>query len=465
MIPSVNFHLWEPCNMRCKFCFATFQDVKNSILPKGHLSKQDAIEVVSQLAEIGFEKITFAGGEPTLCPWLPDLIATAKQSGLTTMIVTNGSKLTNDFLQANRGQLDWIAVSIDSTNPATNVAIGRAITGKKPLTIDFYKSLMDRIKEFGYGLKINTVVTSQNFNENLSEIIEYAQPKRWKILQALPIQGQNDHKIDSLIVSQHQFLQYINRHAELERITNIIAESNHEMRGSYAMVDPAGRFYDNAKGTHNYSNPILEVGARIAIQQVNFDFDKFIERGGVYDWQMKKPFPAKITLSGCVGSGKTTTGKLLAERLEFSFISIGNKTRELAQSKGLSIVDFQKLCLTDPEMDRQIDREFSNECNNSEMIVIDYRLGFKFVKNAYHVFLKISEDTATKRIKVANRMAESSETIQERNESFKNQFLNAYGVDYTMPKNYDLIVEAEKFNGPDEIVEYILSQIGHTDAH
>lgn len=27
-IPSVNYHIWEPCNMRCRFCFATFQDVK-----------------------------------------------------------------------------------------------------------------------------------------------------------------------------------------------------------------------------------------------------------------------------------------------------------------------------------------------------------------------------------------------------------------------------------------------------
>lgn len=80
MIPSVNYHLWEPCNMRCKFCFATFQDVKHSILPKGHLPKEQAIEVILQLAEIGFEKITFAGGEPTLCPWLPELIATAKEA-------------------------------------------------------------------------------------------------------------------------------------------------------------------------------------------------------------------------------------------------------------------------------------------------------------------------------------------------------------------------------------------------
>ncbi|HPF92214.1 MAG TPA: radical SAM protein, partial [Flavobacteriales bacterium] len=94
MIPSVNFHLWQPCNMRCRFCYATFQDVKRSILPKGHLPRGQAIEVVRHLAAHGFQKITFAGGEPTLCPWLPDLIGTAKEAGMTTMIVTNGSRLS-----------------------------------------------------------------------------------------------------------------------------------------------------------------------------------------------------------------------------------------------------------------------------------------------------------------------------------------------------------------------------------
>src|SRR6478672_1227479 len=100
-IPSVNFHLWEPCNMRCKFCFATFQDVKQSILPQGHLPKEQAIQVVQQLARFGFQKITFAGGEPSLCPWLNELITSAKDAGMTTMIVTNGSRLTDNFLEAN----------------------------------------------------------------------------------------------------------------------------------------------------------------------------------------------------------------------------------------------------------------------------------------------------------------------------------------------------------------------------
>jgi predicted cytidylate kinase len=375
------------------------------------------------------------------------------------MIVTNGSKLTDEFLEANQKYLDWIAVSIDSLNPERNIEIGRAISGNTPLSIEYYKRILDRIKHYDYGLKINTVVTSKNFSENLSELIEYAQPKRWKVFQALPIQGQNDKGIGEFVVNNQQFLDFINNHRKLESITNIIPESNYDMKGSYAMVDPAGRFYDNAKGKHNYSRSILEVGARIAIQQVNYDFDKFIGRGGIYDWKNKKTFPTKITLSGCVGSGKTTVGKLLANKLRYNFISIGNKTRQLAETKGLSIAQFQELCLMNPEMDKQIDFEFSNECNNSERLVIDYRLGFKFIKNAYHIFLKISEETAIERIRSANRSAETFETVSQRNESFKKQFLNAYGVDYTMPKNYDLIVDVEQFKNTEEVVEYIIGKL------
>lgn len=445
--------------MRCKFCFATFQDVKHSILPKGHLPKEQAIEIVLQLADIGFEKITFAGGEPTLCPWLPELIRTAKNAGMTTMIVTNGTKLTDEFLLANKSNLDWIAVSIDSIIPETNIEIGRAIIGKTPLTVSYYKHLMNRIKDFGYGLKINTVVTNKNYTENLSEIIQYAEPKRWKIFQALPILGQNDNKIDSLQVTTEQFYHFIDTHKKMEAITNIIPETNNDMKGSYAMVDPAGRFYDNAKGKHNYSKPILEVGARIAIQQVNYDFNKFIERGGIYDWNNKKPFPAKITLSGCVGSGKTTIGKLLATKLQYDFISIGNKTRQFAETNGMTITEFQEKCLSNPEMDIKIDLEFSSECNIAENIVIDYRLGFKFVKNAFHIFLKVSEETAIARLKAANREKETFETISQRNDFFRNQFINAYGFDYTMPKNYDLIVDVEQFSSAEEIVEFIINHL------
>ncbi|MCX7549018.1 viperin family antiviral radical SAM protein [Xanthomarina sp. F1114] len=280
-IPSINFHLWEPCNMRCNFCFATFQDVKQTILPKGHLPAKEALEVVTKIAEAGFEKITFAGGEPLLCKWLPKLIKTAKQSGMTTMIVTNGSKLTEEFLKENKPYLDWIAVSVDSLEEENNIRIGRAITGKRPLSKAFYYDLVDTIRKYGYGLKINTVVNKINYKDNLTEFIEYANPQRWKVLQVLPIVGQNDIKIDAFKITDKEYNYFLNTHKD---VRSIVPESNDEIKGSYVMIDPAGRFFDNAQGKHNYSKPILEVGVNHALQTMNYNLEKFLNRGGVYDW-------------------------------------------------------------------------------------------------------------------------------------------------------------------------------------
>jgi len=281
-VPSINFHLWEPCNMRCKFCFATFQDVKNTILPKGHLPKAKAIEVVCQLAKAGFEKITFAGGEPTLCPWLSDLMAIAKSRGMTTMIVTNGTRLTDDFLRENRKHLDWIAISIDSLSDTTNLATGRAVVGKRVIDKSDYERLIDQMHHYGFGLKINTVVTRLNYREDMTNFMLTSGAERWKVLQVLPIVGQNDTCISDFTITDEQFKYFLNRH---KKVDFLVPESNSAMKGSYVMVDPAGRFFENSKGIHHYSEPILEIGVFEALQSLTYDFEKFIERGGIYNWK------------------------------------------------------------------------------------------------------------------------------------------------------------------------------------
>ena len=81
-IPTVNYHLWKPCNMRCKFCFAAFKDIGQHILPKGHLGRENCMLVVESLAQAGFRKINFAGGEPTLCPCIsPSCVDCARCPG------------------------------------------------------------------------------------------------------------------------------------------------------------------------------------------------------------------------------------------------------------------------------------------------------------------------------------------------------------------------------------------------
>ena len=283
-IPSVNFHLWRPCNMRCRFCFATFMDLGNDILPKGHLNQEDCLSVVEALASAGFDKVNFAGGEPTLCPWLPDLIRRAKNLGCITSMVTNGSRITPDWLDNVSEYLDWAALSIDTVDQEKLRKTGR-VTVDGPLSGTDYLHVVNLLKLHGVRLKINTVVTQINRDEDLTEFIETAHPERWKLLQVLPVGAQNDGSVPELAITSEQFNRYVARNRRVEELgITVVPENNDLMTGSYVMVDPAGRFFDNMSGCHRYSRPILELGVAAALQEVSIDPHKFRSRDGVYDW-------------------------------------------------------------------------------------------------------------------------------------------------------------------------------------
>ena len=270
--------------MKCRFCFATFQDIGQDALPKGHLPREDCLMVVEALATAGFDKINFAGGEPTLCPWLPDLIRRAKELGLTTSMVTNGSCVTWEWLDRVDGCLGWAAVSIDTVDPEKMKLMGRT-TRAGPLSENDYLRILDMLRQRGIRLKVNTVVTRSNYDEDLAGFIVKARPERWKLLQVLPVRGQNDGLVDHFVITHEEFAHYVarNRYVESMGIV-VIAESNELMTGSYVMVDPAGRFFDNAAGTHVYSRPINQVGVDAALREVTIDPDRYRLRDGLYDW-------------------------------------------------------------------------------------------------------------------------------------------------------------------------------------
>ncbi|MFZ4454659.1 MAG: cytidylate kinase family protein [Bacteroidales bacterium] len=168
----------------------------------------------------------------------------------------------------------------------------------------------------------------------------------------------------------------------------------------------------------------------------------------------------KITLSGNAGTGKTTIAKTISEQLKFEFISIGNFTREYAKAKfNMNINDFQLKCLQEPELDNIIDIRFSDLCNQKDGIVADYRLGFYFIKGAFNVLLKVSDDVAFNRINYANRTDEltDKESIGKRNHDMKQRFIDKYDIDYTDEKNYSLIINTDNYS-PTEVSKLIITK-------
>ena len=268
---SVNWHLWPRCLNNCKFCFGTFKDIQSV------LSKEQALKIPSILKSVGTEKLSLTGGEPLLCPHLGDLLVEAKRCELTTMLITNGSLLTKSFIDKYHSYIDWIALSVDSADEITQFMLGRG-TGNH---IQKIKEIVKDVHRAGINLKINTVVTKMNWEEDMSELILELNPKRWKVLQVLPIKGQNDDYIDSLKIANVEFESFVRKHAHL----NPICERNEDMRGSYLMLDALGRFFQNTKGYLEYSSSILDVCPLKALEQVGWNQDKFISRGGLYNWK------------------------------------------------------------------------------------------------------------------------------------------------------------------------------------
>jgi len=230
--------------------------------------------IIQQLAEAGFIKINFVGGEPTLCPYLGDLIMQSKKFDLITSIVSNGTGITQQFIQKYGKNIDWIGLSLDSGRESIQKALGRGNGNYVKNTIKKCKLVRkNRIK-----FKINSVITRLNYNENMSDVIIRVRPDRWKVFQVLEIKGQNSSSIKDLLITEEQFEQFIERHENL----NLIVEKNDAMIESYIMIDPMGRFFQNTGNIYHFSRPILDVGISNALNDIKYNHAKFIERGGIY---------------------------------------------------------------------------------------------------------------------------------------------------------------------------------------
>lgn len=268
---TASFHIVKPCNFACKFCYATFDDLKVG----SQMTLSDAETIIDKLVENGVQKITFAGGEPMLYKHLDDIIIYAKMKRATTSIITNGYLITDDWLRKMKPVLDWIGISVDSIDDETNKKIGRKMSSR-----DYIEKLV-MINSFGYKLKLNTVVNAYNKNEDFHYLIDRFAPERWKVFQALRVSGQNDRQFDEIKVSDIDYKFFVARHRDIE---SIVPEDNELMTGSYLLIDPLGRMFENSKGEHTYSDSLIENSYDHCINQISLNHKTFLARGGIYEW-------------------------------------------------------------------------------------------------------------------------------------------------------------------------------------
>lgn len=281
-VTSVNYHISRRCNYACGFCFHT---AKTSSI----LKLNEAIEGVNLLHQAGMKKLNFAGGEPLLYPKFVGELAKYCKTVLgleSVSIVTNGSKLKESWFQKYGAFIDVLALSCDSFDETVNIKIGRA-EGKKACQTNYAYKAAKICADYGIKFKINTVVNAYNWREDMCKHIAALKPKRWKVFQVLPLEGENKgcgalRDVDPFLVTKSQFDEFVKRHNVHKEV--LVAESNELMQNSYLILDENMCFLNCSQGGKTPSKSILDVGVKQALRQAGFDNQTFVDRGGVYEW-------------------------------------------------------------------------------------------------------------------------------------------------------------------------------------
>ena len=176
-----------------------------------------------------------------------------------------------------------------------------------------------------------------------------------------------------------------------------------------------------------------------------------------------------ITISGDIGSGKSTTGKLICKKLGYNYLSTGAIQRKIAEEMGMTTLELNHLTDSRLDIDEKID-SYTRALNDTEDdYIVDSRLAWHFIPSSYKVYLLCDEDVAAQRIsKDKDRASDESnrevghliEKIKERRKSEQERFMRIYGIDFGDLGNYDQLIDTAYFN-PEEVVSLILDGIDH----
>jgi MoaA/NifB/PqqE/SkfB family radical SAM enzyme len=100
------------CNLTCGYC--TEYDRTSDPVPYDQLALR-----LAKLAELRAWAVCLTGGEPTMHPRLPDLVAEMRRLGFKRrMLITNGMRLTPDLIDALNGAgLTDMQISVDGVKP------------------------------------------------------------------------------------------------------------------------------------------------------------------------------------------------------------------------------------------------------------------------------------------------------------------------------------------------------------
>ncbi len=124
---AINMDLCNECNANCRFCRTERGQIYNqnpregeNPICKGKMPVENAQDIIAQAADHVLLLILYVNGEPLLYKGLVDLVRSATDRGLATMIATNGLLLNEEIIRnLLEARIDFIKVAISGFHQET----------------------------------------------------------------------------------------------------------------------------------------------------------------------------------------------------------------------------------------------------------------------------------------------------------------------------------------------------------
>lgn len=170
-----------------------------------------------------------------------------------------------------------------------------------------------------------------------------------------------------------------------------------------------------------------------------------------------------ITITGRLGSGKSTVAGIISKQLGYEIYSTGAVQRSAAEKLGITTLELNQRMMTDPGFDHIIDDTVTKLSLERENIIFDSRMAWHFARNAFRVFISVDTMEAARRVQMADRgevetystVEEAEAALRSRGDLERERFISIYGVDYLDKNNYDLVVDSTH-STPEEVAAKII---------
>ncbi len=174
-----------------------------------------------------------------------------------------------------------------------------------------------------------------------------------------------------------------------------------------------------------------------------------------------------ITLTGNLGSGKSTVCRLLEQTYGYEIFSTGKVIRKIADEMGITVLEMNELMCKDHQYDKMIDdttARISRE-NPEKSILFDSRLAWNFVEQSFKVFLSVDLMESARRVYADKSRGEvesyasiedAAAQLRARAENEDKRYEELYGIHYFDFDNYNLVLDSSF--APPELVAAVLMQ-------